>query len=91
MKDTSVDPHDLPELASESTIYTPAEVEARRQQQLAQIPARQRSVFARAWKGNSRKAAIRARCLECFGYESAEVNRCTSTACPLFPYRGDRL
>lgn len=35
----------------------------------------------------SRKQAIRNFCLECMGYESAEVIRCTSNACWLFPYR----
>lgn len=35
----------------------------------------------------SRKQAIRNFCLECVGYESAEVIRCTSTECWLHPYR----
>ena len=91
MKDTRVGPHDRPELAPESTIYTPAEVDERRRKWLAQIPARQRSIFRRAWEGKSRKAGIRAFCLECMGYQSAEINRCTSPTCPLFPYREDRL
>jgi hypothetical protein len=26
-------------------------------------------------------------CLECMGYENAEVGRCTSVTCPLFEYR----
>ena len=67
------------------------DMEAARQERLAQVPARQRPIFLRAWTGKSRKAAIRAFCLECVGYESAEVNRCTAPACPLYPYRRDRL
>jgi len=68
-----------------------ADLDAARRKRLAQIPARQRPIFLRAWAGKSRKTAIRAFCLECFGYESAEVNRCTAPACPLYPYREDRL
>ena len=33
------------------------------------------------------RAAIRNHCLECVGYESAEVARCTAPACWLYPYR----
>jgi len=31
--------------------------------------------------------AIRAQCLECCGWNSAEVKRCVSRECFLFPYR----
>lgn len=33
------------------------------------------------------RTAIRNHCLECCGYESAEVVRCTAPACWLYPYR----
>ena len=33
------------------------------------------------------RAAIRNHCLECCGYESGEVVRCTAPECWLFPYR----
>ncbi len=33
------------------------------------------------------RTAIRNHCLECVGYESAEVARCTAPACWLYPYR----
>ena len=32
------------------------------------------------------RTAIRNHCLECCGYESAEVGRCTAPACWLYPY-----
>ncbi len=86
-----VDPDNPPELASESTMACQSDIEAVRKQRLAQIPVRQRSIFLKAWRGKSRKAAIRAFCFECTGYQSAEVNRCTAPACPLYPYREDRL
>lgn len=31
--------------------------------------------------------AIRAKCLDCCGYQYSEVVKCTVTKCPLFPYR----
>ena len=31
--------------------------------------------------------AIRAKCLDCMGGNAAEVRRCPSESCPLYPYR----
>ncbi|MGA2775652.1 MAG: hypothetical protein ABSE81_06295 [Candidatus Omnitrophota bacterium] len=31
--------------------------------------------------------AIRAKCLDCSGFQPSEVRRCESEDCPLFPYR----
>ncbi len=91
MNEGPLHPDDRPESSPESTICPQADSEAARRERLAQIPVRQRSIFRRAWAGRSRKAAIRAACLECMGYQSAEVNRCTAPACPLYPYREARL
>jgi len=41
----------------------------------------------RALKGRSRKAAIKAFCLECCGFNRKEVELCQSPDCPLYPYR----
>jgi hypothetical protein len=45
----------------------------------------------RAYRGEcSPRAAIRAKCAECFGFDSgleAEIRGCTSPACPLFAFR----
>ena len=39
-----------------------------------------------------RSKAIRAKCLECQGAQQAEVTRCQTTDCPLWPWRmGRRL
>lgn len=35
----------------------------------------------------TRKQAIRAKCLDCSGGIRAEVRRCPTTSCPLWPYR----
>ena len=91
MNRARIRPGEGPELASESTNAPVGDPEAVRRKYLAEIPARQRSIFLQAWSGRSRKAAIRAACIECMGFQSAEVNRCTRPACALFPYREDRL
>ena len=91
MSEAPIRPDDRPESAPGCTIYSPADLEAARAKKLADIPVRQRPIFRRAWTGKSRKAAMRAFCLECMGYESAEVNRCTAPTCPLFEYRAGRM
>jgi len=35
----------------------------------------------------TQRTAIRNHCLECLGYNSAEVKRCTVSRCWLYPYR----
>ena len=35
----------------------------------------------------TRRAAIRAKCLDCSGNNRAEVRRCPVIGCPLWPYR----
>jgi len=58
-----------------------------REKRLRDAPAWCRGVYRRAWQGRSRKAAIRAFCLECVGWSPSEVRRCTAPACPLFEFR----
>lgn len=59
----------------------------RHETRLADVPAKYRSLYRRAWDGKSRKAAIRAFCLECVCWSKTEVRLCTAPACPLFEYR----
>jgi hypothetical protein len=54
----------------------------------SEIPAKYRGIFERA--PSSRPAAVRAKCLECMGYNAAEVKACTSPDCPLFNFRTGR-
>ena len=56
-------------------------------QRRAQIPEIHRANYDRAMRGKSMKAAIKAFCLECVGWQKEEVRLCTSLACPLYPYR----
>ena len=51
------------------------------------IPKKFQALYRKAMTGKSRRAAIRSFCLECVGYQQAEVDRCPATACPLHPYR----
>jgi hypothetical protein len=51
------------------------------------IPAKYEKLYNRAMSGKSRKAAIRAFCLECVGWSEYEVSVCTYPDCPLYPYR----
>ena len=53
----------------------------------AQIPKLYRATYEKAVKGKSRKAALRAFCAECCGYQIKEVYLCTDLGCPLYPYR----
>lgn len=58
-----------------------------RARRLADVPAKYRDLYRRAYAGKSRKAAIRAHCLECVYWSADEVRRCTAPACPLFEFR----
>lgn len=63
---------------------TPEEQIAERR---AQMPRAYRGIYDRAMSRKSRKAAMRAFCLECVGWQVNEVHSCTDVACPMFPYR----
>jgi len=52
------------------------------------VPKKWRSGAAKAFAGKaSPRAAIRVKCLDCSGFEVAEVTNCTVTLCPLWAYR----
>jgi len=51
------------------------------------IPRKYQRIYDRAMSGKSRKAAMRAFCLECVGWECNEVALCTDKNCPLYSYR----
>jgi len=55
---------------------------------LKDVPIRYRVMYLRAVTGIAApRAAIKAFCLECVGWERAEVTRCTARACLLYTYR----
>lgn len=49
------------------------------------IPTKYQKLYAKAF--TSRKAAIRSFCLECVGWDAAEVQKCKDRACPLYRWR----
>ena len=51
------------------------------------LPQRFRVVYRAGITGKSRKAAVRSMCLECVGFDTAEVARCTDYRCPLWAFR----
>jgi hypothetical protein len=64
---------------------TGAEKQAKR---LAAMPVSLRTLFARAYAKNcSPRAAIKAFCIECQGYDRPAVTSCTAYACPLWRFR----
>jgi hypothetical protein len=52
-------------------------------------------IFKKAYAGNSKATALRAKCLDCCCWQRTEVAQCTAKACPLWLYRpyqdGDSL
>jgi len=56
------------------------------------IPKKYRGIYDKAMEGKSRRAAIKAFCLECVHWQKEEIRLCTSPDCPLYlyrPYRDD--
>jgi hypothetical protein len=68
-----------------------ADTEEKRSERIAQrrsqIPKIHRANYDEAVSGKSRKAAIKAFCLECVCWQKEEVRLCTALACPLYSYR----
>jgi len=59
-------------------------------ERLRQMPPKYQATYRRAVKGRSLRACINSQCLECCGYQIAEVAACTDCGCPLWaarPYR----
>ena len=52
-----------------------------------EYPHSTRESYRKAMEGRSRKAAIRAFCVMCMGYQPHHVRGCTAPECPLYPYR----
>ncbi len=57
-------------------------------ERLAQIPESQQKGYLKTSQGKaSPRAAIKAFCCECMGYDRGEVTLCSDLACPLYLYR----
>ena len=51
------------------------------------ISGKFRDIYILAISGKNPLAAIRSFCLECCGYSTVDVGRCTDKTCPLYKYR----
>lgn len=54
---------------------------------LAKIPQVYQQNYKTAISGNSRAAAVKAKCLDCTNWQRVEVADCLVATCPLYPYR----
>ena len=57
---------------------------------LAEIQAHSPSysgVFKKAFSAKSKAAALKAKCLDCCCWQKLEITTCTTSSCPLWPYR----
>lgn len=45
------------------------------------------TVLERAYRGKSKAAGVKAKCLDCANYVTPEVRDCLVPQCPLYPYR----
>lgn len=54
---------------------------------IAAAPVSARGTLEKAFSGQSRAAAVKAKCLTCSNYERADVTDCRVFDCPLWPWR----
>lgn len=53
-------------------------------ERLKTIPPARQNLFRQAYTGRSRKAAIKAFCIECMGFSYESAKDCRTTTCPLY-------
>ena len=67
------------------------EMDEKQANALRSVPVRLQGVLRRAYAGGSLRAAVTAKCWECYGFDDVhEVRDCRATECPLHsvrPYR----
>jgi hypothetical protein len=51
------------------------------------VPQKYQRLYEKAQTGKSRRAGIRCHCLMCVGWRAKDLELCTATECPLYPYR----
>lgn len=57
------------------------------ERRISQIPKKYQRLYKRALRRGNLRAAVNAQCLECVGWVSDEVRKCTDLACPLYVHR----
>ncbi len=51
------------------------------------IPSFYRGNYEKAMRGQSKAAAVKAKCLDCCNWQRVEIQYCPCDTCPLWPYR----
>lgn len=51
------------------------------------LPLSVRGIFEKAFSGNSKSSAIKAKCLDCCCFNREEISKCNVKKCPLWSYR----
>lgn len=70
------------------TIGSDSYVQKTRQRRFEACPVSAQSALKRCWdKKASPRAAIKAFCMECQGYDRDAISGCTACACPVYEYR----
>ena len=77
----------LDQLLTDANLNIGEKQRAKIRQRLADMPSSCRRTYLQALTGKSKRAAIKAFCLECVGWERVAVAECTASACPLYLYR----
>lgn len=54
---------------------------------MEEIPERYLETYKKAMTGKSRTAGVKAKCLDCTNWQKKEIELCTVSDCPLYPYR----
>lgn len=70
-----------------SALRSPSDASVTRAEKLKAVPKKWHAHYEIGWAGNSRKAAIRAFCLECMSFDTYCVENCEVASCPLHSYR----
>jgi hypothetical protein len=66
----------------------PSGSDPRLTKRVAAVPPLYRAAYVKAVSGNlSPRQAIKAKCLDCCGWQREEVRHCTVRGCPLWPLR----
>jgi hypothetical protein len=61
---------------------------ADRLEDISRLAPSKLKLFQRVYSGQaSPRQVIKAGCLDCMGYETAEITRCSSPTCPYYEYR----
>jgi len=66
--------------------YTEETKEQDRKEWIDKISVNYKNHFVKAYSGKARTSAVKAKCLDCSTYDSAEAGRCNITVCPLYEY-----